>query len=150
MLWPSKDLCPECWRSESADTEWDTDAVYEFLKSQYWAEDTFVDFGGRVQNEGQQVPKQHEQGEEEPTYTYLDKDLLLLSRGPLVSSNVFSFVIVPIGAVAIYAMFLKWEKDRLGKMKKFDDDGGNGRHGSSTAARPYMYGGSGRSANHRR
>ena len=127
MLWPDKELCPDCWNINERGNEWNKDAVYKFLRFQYWAEDNFVDFGGiapsnRSTSQGdRQSQQQQQQPDKEPTL--MDADPLLLSRGTLISSNVFSFVIVPIGAVGLYALLLKWEKERLGKMKKFDDTG---------------------------
>ena len=119
VLWPDKDLCPDCWNSNVSGSEWNKDAVYKFLQSQYWAEDIFVDVGGSQSADGSSSPGDKQQQDKEPTL--MDADLLFLSRGTLISSNVFSFIIVPIGAVGLYSLFLKWEKDRLGKMKKFDN-----------------------------
>jgi len=103
VRWPSRDECSTCWLDDGS---WDKGAVYDFLKAEYWAETDFV--------------HDEEESNQDGLWKKYKTESTLPEGDDLASNNIFSFILIPVSAVGLYAILLRWEKDRLGKQKKYD------------------------------
>lgn len=39
VQWPNKKICPVCWLHDNNNDGWDDEAVYKYLRTEYWSED---------------------------------------------------------------------------------------------------------------
>jgi hypothetical protein len=99
--WPSRESCPKCWRDDGS---WDSDAVYEHLKHEYWPRGPqhfrYVVLGKKMTN-----TEQH-------SSLWVQLEFLLFRR--------YGLVVLVIIAYLTSVVYQQWQFDEVGRRKKFD------------------------------
>ena len=118
--WPSAKACPRCWTGEDS---WNKDAVYEYLRSEYWPADETS--SKNKMNEGAGRGKFLRKRIERMERFALTHEAEFVDASMALASN---GIVMPLAVVAIIGAFcflLKQhrEKNQYGRGKKFDGGG---------------------------
>ena len=115
--WPSAKACPRCW---TGDDSWNKDAVYEYLRSEYWPTGGAISGGNNNKKKGGRLRKRIERIERfamTHEAEFVDASMALASNG-----TVMPLAVVAVIGVFWYLLKQHRERNRYSRGKKFDGE----------------------------